>query len=93
MNIRNPAVGEGTAALIAQRLIDEDLNTLYGNTYWGKTFYAAVGNSCVNNPSNVNRFGLEIIRGAGATTIQRLTSEFRERKPLTLVIGCLSQNQ
>ena len=60
----------GTVGAI--QLTNEDLNTLNGGDYWGKTYYAAGGNSVINKPDGVSGFYLEILRGGVGITIQKL---------------------
>ena len=67
-----PTLGAGK--IVATRLTDEDLNTLYGISYWGKTFYARGDNRVTNKPSGADGFGLEILRGGSNTTIQRISA-------------------
>lgn len=67
------SVTGNAGGVTATQLTTEDLNTLYGSNCWGKTFYGASGNTVTNKPAGVQWFSLEILRGAGGATIQRLT--------------------
>ena len=57
--------------LTAIQLTNEDLNTLSGASYWGKTYYAAGGNSVLNKPAGTSGFFLEILRGGVGTTVHK----------------------
>lgn len=59
--------------VVATVLSDEDLNEFRGAGYWGKTYYAAGGNTVQNKPqavSSTESFALCIYRNGGGSTIQ-----------------------
>lgn len=60
---------------LTQLANNADLNTYYGESYWGRLYYATGNNSIVNRPieSDNNGFSLEILRGGAGGTIQRCT--------------------
>lgn len=61
-------------AVGATRLTNEDLNTLQGSAYWGKTYYGVGGNSVTNKPAGTSGFYLDISRGGVGTTVHKFTA-------------------
>lgn len=48
----------------AQQLTNEDLNSIQGDDYYGRTYWASGTNTCTNKPTGVVAFSLEVLRGA-----------------------------
>lgn len=56
------------------RLTNENIDDFRGVDYWGKTFYAAGGNTVTGKPPNTGGFYLEVLRGGSSSTIHRYTA-------------------
>ena len=61
-------------AVGATQLTNEDLNTLQGSAYWGKTFFAGGGNTVTNKPAGTSGFYLDISRGGVGITVHKFTA-------------------
>ena len=70
----NHSVVETANRLTQHNLTNQDLNTIKGSNYYNKFFYAAGGETTTNKPSDVNAYGLIVLRSAGGHTTQLLTS-------------------
>ena len=68
------SVVETANRLTQHNLTNQDLNTIKGSNYYNKFFYAAGGETTTNKPSDVNAYGLIVLRSAGGHTTQLLTS-------------------
>ena len=68
------SVVETANRLTQYNLTNQDLNTIKGSDYYNKFFYAAGGEATTNKPSDVNAYGLIVLRSAGGHTTQLLTS-------------------
>ena len=61
-------------AVGSTQLTNEDLNTLQGSAYWGKTYYGVGGNSVLNKPAGTSGFYLDISRGGVGITVHKFTA-------------------
>lgn len=71
----NLTAGKANIHTSTQLANNADLNTYYGESHWGRLYYATGNNSITNRPieSDNNGFSLEILRGGAGGTIQRCT--------------------